>query len=541
MTRWVRSSSAPARLRVGLPVVPDGSDRHPLLLRLPYDDDGACNNGCATCITAPLHTDASSWQTPVADRHVVIRHREATLRRELPAHIRELRERGPRSITLITNGRMLLYAALARSLIEAGVDRLVVKLFGCDAAEHDAHTRDEGSFDQALRGIRVARALGAEVHVAFPLAEPSGAHDALARELTGTAAVDLAEPQVFTHANEYRYDVVTLRNDEPPFHEDWVRYFPMVHINTGPSCNIRCTYCNVHGGDDQRLYAREDIEPLIDHAVRSVLNKRSNLGRPTVDFIGGEPTLHPELEQLVAYTRDSGFQSISVCTNGFLLVRRRGFLDRLVDAGLTMVRYSFHDHRPDVANALADMPALGDHYPEAGRLLLARKDIHVHLFRIILASNIDALPDYLRWLAAHNQTGRPIDLALGMPSMRGRLFEYTELYPRLDEIRERVASALELAEQLGIAAFIHHAPACLVPDAPGRVSCLNISTLQFDALASTEATMSFEGDARYGRACESCPGKAAGCHGLPAAYWESDSEAAERWLVPVELPDIRAR
>jgi hypothetical protein len=77
------------------------------------------------------------------------------------------------------------------------------------------------------------------------------------------------------------------------------------------------------------------------------------------------------------------------------------------------VRLSFHDHRPEHANALADVPGLAATYPEVAAMLLARPEVETHVFRIILAETIDALPDYVRWLAAHNRTGRPIDLTLG--------------------------------------------------------------------------------------------------------------------------------
>ena len=40
------------------------------------DDAGACNNGCQPCVTRPLPDPGD-----VAGRHVVVRQREATLRR----------------------------------------------------------------------------------------------------------------------------------------------------------------------------------------------------------------------------------------------------------------------------------------------------------------------------------------------------------------------------------------------------------------------------------------------------------------------------
>lgn len=531
MSRREGTVAAPARSRVGLPILADGSARHPLLLRLPDGDapEGACNNGCATCVTRAIQLDTSAFDVDVAGRHAVIRHREATLRRDLPAQIRALVARGAASVALVTNGRLLLYPDRVAALARAGLGRAIIKLFGLDAATHDAHTRVDGSFAQATAAIAAIRAHGAiEVLVCFPDAPPDQtAHAALARALTDRDPVRLPEPEVESHANEYRYDLVALHPAAAP---PWTTsYFPMVHLNTGPLCNIRCVYCNVRGGTDQRLFSADYIERLLDDAVARV---GAAPGRPTIDFIGGEPTMHPELPRLIRAARARGFAQVFICTNGVRLARP-GYLDELIAAGLTGVRLSFHDHRPEVASALADVPGLDTTYADVAAALLARPELHTHLFRILLADTIEALPDYLRWLHAHNRTGRPIDLTLGMPSLRGRLFDRPSLYPPLAQLRPAVAAAMALAAELGFEPLIHHAPACLYPAAPARAACVNVVTTQVDAIADTTTVMNFEGDAVHGAACAACPAKTRGCAGLPRAYFDQDPATAEAWLTPV--------
>lgn len=532
MARREGSATAPARGRVGLPVVADGSRRRPLLVRLDASD-GACNNGCTPCLGRPLGEPGAE----VAGRHVVIRHREATLRTDLPAHIRALKERGAASVALVTNGRLFLYPQVVHGLARAGLDRAIVKLFGADAAAHDAHTRAEGSFAQALDGLAAARAAGRfEVVVAFAAAVPRDVRAALARQLTDRDPVELPEPEVLAHANEFRYDVVVLRDGIRFAHPYWdTRCFPMVHVNTGPLCNVRCVYCNVHGGTDQRLFDAAYVERLLDDAAARFL---PGPGAPTVDLIGGEPTMHPELPRLIRAARARGFARVLICTNGVRLARP-GYLDELVAAGLTGVRLSFHDHRAAFANRLADVPGLGDAYPEVAAMLLARADLETHVFRILLAGTIDALPDYVRWLAAHNRTGRPIDLTLGMPSLRGRVIDHHALYPRLADLRPAVEAALRLASSLGFEPTLHHAPACLHPHDTTRAACTHVITRQVDAIGGAITTMSFEGDATYGAACATCPARAEGCAGLPRAYFEADAAAAEAWLQPVVFPASR--
>ena len=412
MAERMEYASAPARTRVGLPMLPDGSRDRPLLLRLPDDDSAgraksACNNGCADCLTQPIAgANGDAAHADVEGRHVVLRDREPLLRRDLPSLVRELRARKAASVAVLTNGRLLLYPRVTEALVRAGVTRFVVKLFGVDAPAHDAVTREQGAFAQTLRGIEEARRQGAEVTLTFPLLAALGleargaqaeAATKLARTLTDRDLVQFPEEQVLAHGGEFHYDLIELRASavEPRWTSNW---FPMVHVNTGPVCNIRCTYCNVRGGDDQRMYDVDYVKRLIDLSAEHVVGRRRGAGIPTIDFIGGEPTLHPALGELIAHARARGFSQTSICTNGILLLRPR-YLDSLVAAGLTGVRFSFHDHRADVSSALADVGDLGSKYPDVGRFLLGRRDLKVHLYRILLSSTLDALDDYVRWVA----------------------------------------------------------------------------------------------------------------------------------------------
>jgi hypothetical protein len=176
---------------------------------------------------------------------------------------------------------------------------------------------------------------------------------------------------------------------------------------------------------------------------------------------------------------------------------------------------------------------LGDRYVDVARLILSRPQVRPHIYRIILSSTVDALDDYVRWLAANHTSGRKIELIFGMPSMRGRLFDNRWLYPPLEGLREKVSAAVHLAESLGIEALLHHVPACLMPEEPQRVACMHVSTIQVDGLTGIKTVMNFEGDARHGAACERCTGKTEGCHGVPSAYFDADPAAAEAWLRPL--------
>ncbi len=502
------------------------------------------------CLADPEVLGATPLDRVPAGRDVVIAGWEPLLDRRLTAWMQAVRVRGGRVAALVTNGRLCVYDEVVARLAEGAVGWVVVKLFGAIDAEHDAHTRVPGSFQQALEGIRKMRAAGLRVAITFPPLQepvspgPDGTHPCLdlAYRLTNTGPVVLpGGPRGAVirpmrvgaggshvpeeHPGGWRYDAMVLTRPEGSFGPPLL---PMVHIPVGTHCNNRCVYCNVRGGEDPGLHDRPYIEGLITHAARVFLSR----GHAALDFIGGEPTLHPDLPALVARARDLGFSWITVCTNGRKLAPG-GYLDRLVASGLNGVRFSMHDHRADRAGVLAGRPEAGEAYLETARHLLARTDVVPYFYRILLAPNFDALADHLRWLAAYNGTGRPVRVHLGLPSRRGRMFENPSLFPPLDRVRDAVRQALALAGDLGIEMTLYHAPGCLLPEAPHLAACLHVETLQVDARTNAVVRLQFEGDAHHEAACERCASRGR-CPGLPRYYHDADPEAAAAWPVPFE-------
>jgi uncharacterized radical SAM superfamily Fe-S cluster-containing enzyme len=60
-----------------------------------------------------------------------------------------------------------------------------------------------------------------------------------------------------------------------------------------------------------------------------------------VQITGGEPTLRDDLPQVISMARERGFWGIEVNTNGLVISEDNGYLERLVQAGLTGVYLQF--------------------------------------------------------------------------------------------------------------------------------------------------------------------------------------------------------
>ena len=82
------------------------------------------------------------------------------------------------------------------------------------------------------------------------------------------------------------------------------------HILT--QCNLRCRHCYIN----PRQQGEKKL-PLV--SIKAWLDEFASTSATTnVIFLGGEPTLHPDLPGAIRYARDSGFGSITVDTNGYL-------------------------------------------------------------------------------------------------------------------------------------------------------------------------------------------------------------------------------
>ena len=84
---------------------------------------------------------------------------------------------------------------------------------------------------------------------------------------------------------------------------------------TNFSCNAKCPFCckaaEVRAG-------REEFPPLTLPRAKDLLDRV----RRSVDMLylsGGEPTLHPHLEEIVRYAKEIGFSSVGMTSNLILL------------------------------------------------------------------------------------------------------------------------------------------------------------------------------------------------------------------------------
>ena len=101
------------------------------------------------------------------------------------------------------------------------------------------------------------------------------------------------------------------------------------HILT--KCNLSCKHCYIN--KDQHGNNTLDIE-----TIKSWLNLFAKKSKEiNVIFLGGEPTLHPDLSLAVKHAKKSGFNSITIDTNGYLF---HNILDKITDDEIDFISFS---------------------------------------------------------------------------------------------------------------------------------------------------------------------------------------------------------
>ncbi|HLI63484.1 MAG TPA: radical SAM protein [Terriglobales bacterium] len=109
----------------------------------------------------------------------------------------------------------------------------------------------------------------------------------------------------------------------------------MAHIIPTRRCNLACAYCNEYD-DFSKPVPLATMQRRIDHLAR--------LRTAIVTLSGGEPLLHPELDEIIAHIRRYPMIA-GIITNGYLLTADR--IQRLNRAGLDHLQISIDNVMPD--------------------------------------------------------------------------------------------------------------------------------------------------------------------------------------------------
>jgi MoaA/NifB/PqqE/SkfB family radical SAM enzyme len=112
----------------------------------------------------------------------------------------------------------------------------------------------------------------------------------------------------------------------------------LVHLIPVRRCNLSCAYCNEY--DDFS-------KPVPTEVMIGRVDRLASFGTTIITLSGGEPLLHPELEEIIRRIRRHGILA-GMITNGYLLTPQR--IDWLNRAGLDHLQISIDNVTPDAVS-----------------------------------------------------------------------------------------------------------------------------------------------------------------------------------------------
>src|SRR5215469_5480731 len=140
----------------------------------------------------------------------------------------------------------------------------------------------------------------------------------------------------------------TLRKRRRRFYQTRIRELRMIakallsakhpilaHVIPMRRCNLDCGYCNEY----------DDVSnPVPLEEMKRRLDRLADMGTTIITISGGEPLMHPDLDDIIRHIRHRGMIA-GLITNGFFLNKER--IERLNAAGLEHLQISIDNAVPD--------------------------------------------------------------------------------------------------------------------------------------------------------------------------------------------------
>jgi len=247
-----------------------------------------------------------------------------------------------------------------------------------------------------------------------------------------------------------------------PSLDQFGRQIEYLRISVTDKCNFRCLYCMPAEG--LQWLPRSEI--LDYEEIAEIVRQLAPLGLKRLRITGGEPTIRPRLEILIAELRGiDGIDDISLSTNG---VRLAELAPGFRAAGLDRVNISADSLRPERIRAISrrdfnfDPRAAATAAGDAG---LSPVKINVVLMRGI---NDDEIEDFARLTRDNPWHVRFIEL---MPVGGMRELTWEHVVPS-DEVVDRISRLGSLTAVKGPARGNGPATYYRLGDAPGSIGVI---------------------------------------------------------------------
>lgn len=228
-----------------------------------------------------------------------------------------------------------------------------------------------------------------------------------------------------------------------------------IDISIGETCNNNCRFC---------VNPTESWAPLAStESMRRVIQQCADQGYKRMSFLGGEPTLHPDLPELVEHAGAAGFDEVMLITNGRKLADP-DYAQRLHQAGIRRALFMLLSHKAAVHDRITRRP--GSLREGLRGVLRARQaGITVGANIPITRDNVDHLAETAGALTRYGIT----DFAFLYLTAYGNVLTNPGIMAPLEQTAVELRRALQRLEPMGVQVHIDNFPFCYLPGFEDRI------------------------------------------------------------------------
>ncbi len=201
-----------------------------------------------------------------------------------------------------------------------------------------------------------------------------------------------------------------------------------LRLSVTDRCNFRCIYCM---DPDFRYMPKQDLLSLDEYVT--VARVCASLGLHKLRITGGEPTLYPQINELIREVGKLPYRDIAITTNGSLMHRMP--LEEWRSHGLHRVTLSLDSLRPERVAAITRRNITADSIIDAIRLAKAAGFDPIKINAVVIRGiNDDEVADFADFAREHAVDYRLIEfmpLDSGHAWARQKVFSATEMLERI--------------------------------------------------------------------------------------------------------------
>ncbi len=247
----------------------------------------------------------------------------------------------------------------------------------------------------------------------------------------------------------------------------------------GYKCNNKCIFCinwdkrDIPGGDTLQ--------------IKKEMTGAKARGSTYLEIIGGEPTIRPDIVELISFAKKLGFKTIMMSTNGRLYSYKE-FAKKILQAGLNSIVFSIHGHTARLHDSLTQVPGSFDQLREGVKNV---KEVAKELnLKISMGSNtcivkqnykyLSKIGEYIWSLGVNNAEFIFVD-----PNYGAAFKFFDKLVPKISQIAPYVQKCLDIGKKNGFPHWhIRYVPLCYFRDYLGQISELQeVATFKTEHIA----------------------------------------------------------